>query len=68
MKRPYTFEELCYSELIHNYCERTGRGDLESRHMPLGLFMCEGRFCEEAYQTYLEECEEDDNMFEEDEQ
>ncbi len=42
-------EELC------NYCPPTGYGDTRSCYTPNGLQMCEGRWCAEAYQKYLDD-------------
>lgn len=42
-------EELC------SYCEQTEWGDRRSYGTPTGPVMCEGAFCGEAYDLYLDE-------------
>lgn len=42
-------EELC------NYCYRTDYGEHKSCITPSGYSCCEGAYCEEAYESYLEE-------------
>lgn len=42
-------EELCH------YCLRTERGEYKSVGYPGGVHYCEGAFCTEAYDLYLEE-------------
>lgn len=48
-----SFEEL--QEDVCNYCRPTQRGEIKMSHGPNGVYMCEGRFCDDAYKTYLEE-------------
>jgi len=48
-----SFEEL--QEDVCNYCRPTRRGEIKISHGPNGVYMCEGRFCDDAYKTYLEE-------------
>lgn len=42
-------EELC------SHCAETDCGEKKECHTPNGLWMCEGRWCDEAYQAYLDE-------------
>jgi hypothetical protein len=51
-----TKEEL--GDNLCNYCIPTERGREATVYCPSGLFMCEGIFCDEAYETYLEEEDE----------
>lgn len=48
-----SFEEL--QEDVCNYCRPTQRGEIKMSHGPNGVYMCEGRFCDDTYKTYLEE-------------
>ncbi len=59
MLRPKTLEEL--DDELCNYCEPTQRGTSKCYGTPYGYYSCEGAYCEEAYETYLEEYEDDDN-------
>lgn len=52
-----TFEELCDKEGLCKYCYRTDYGESASYVSPTGVHFCEGRYCEEAYEAYLEENE-----------
>jgi predicted transcriptional regulator len=42
-------EELCC------HCSKTDYGDKKEINTPSGVWMCEGTWCEEAYQAYLDE-------------
>lgn len=42
-------EELCC------HCAETDYGEKKECHTPSGVWMCEGRWCAEAYQAYLDE-------------
>ena len=42
-------EDLC------SHCAQTDYGDKRSFHTPNGVSMCEGRWCDDAYQAYLDE-------------
>jgi len=53
-----TIEEL--GDTLCNYCYETERGAKATILTPNGPSMCEGRFCGNAYDRYLEEEEEDD--------
>lgn len=57
-----TFEEMCDDESICKYCAATDYGDYKSCHTPNGYYMCEGTWCEEAYDAYLEEEETSFNI------
>lgn len=57
-----TFEELCDSEEICEYCSATDYGEHKSCHTPNGYWMCEGSWCEDAYDEYLDENETTENI------
>ena len=42
-------EELC------NHCSATDYGEKKEYHTPSGVYMCEGRWCDDAYQAYLDD-------------
>ena len=42
-------EDLC------SHCSATDYGDKKSYSSPSGVHMCDGRWCDEAYQAYLDE-------------
>lgn len=50
-----TFQELCDSEEICNYCYCTDYGEHKFYSTPNGCWFCEGSWCDEAYEAYLEE-------------
>lgn len=50
---PLTKDEL--EDGLCAYCLRTDRGKKSAVHSSNGVDMCEGRYCDEAYETYLEE-------------
>lgn len=52
-----TFQELCDEESLCTYCSRTDYGENKSYVTPTGFYSCEGSYCEEAYEAYLEENE-----------
>lgn len=52
-----TFEEMCDDMEICNYCSRTDYGEHKSYVTPSGFYSCEGSWCDEAYEAYLEENE-----------
>lgn len=41
-------EDLC------SHCSQTDYGDKKELHTPSGVWMCEGRWCDDAYQEYLD--------------
>ena len=49
-----TFEEMCDDETICDYCSATDYGEHKSCHTPNGYYMCEGMWCKDAYEDYLE--------------
>jgi hypothetical protein len=53
-----TIEEMQDSEELCKYCIKTDYGERKAMHTPNGYYTCEGSYCEEAYDAYLEE-EED---------
>lgn len=50
-----TFEEMCDGESICNYCSQTDYGEHKSYGTPDGQVFCEGTWCEDAYDDYLDE-------------
>lgn len=48
-------EELLANEILCDYCVETGRGEHAFSSSPNGPIMCEGRFCDKAYQRYLDD-------------
>lgn len=50
-----TFEEMCDDECICNYCSRTEYGEYKSGVTPDGYWSCEGSWCKDAYEDYLDE-------------
>jgi len=50
-----TFEEMCDDESICDYCSRTDYGEYKSEVTPNGYWSCEGSWCNEAYECYLED-------------
>jgi hypothetical protein len=50
-----TFEEMCDNESICNYCHRTDYGENKCYSTPNGYYCCEGAYCAESYEDYLEE-------------
>ena len=53
-----TFEELCDSQEICKYCYATDYGERAEYVTGGGTYVCcEGSFCSQAYDSYLEENE-----------
>lgn len=46
-------EEL--DDSLCGYCSQTDCGDKKEIHTPNGTWMCEGRWCNDAYQEYLDD-------------
>ena len=65
MDKPLSFDDMCDSkEALCSYCRYTDYG-LEDYHGemklgPNGPYGCEGEWCNEAYERYLEEFEEEE--------
>ncbi len=57
-----TFEEMCDSEEICEYCSATDYGEHKSCYTPNGYWMCEGAWCKDAYDDYLDENETTENI------
>ena len=57
-----TFEELCDSEEICSYCSTTDYGEHKQGVTPSGYWSCEGAFCGEAYEGYLDENDTTENI------
>lgn len=57
-----TFEEMCDDESICNYCSRTDYGEHKSSSTPNGYWCCEGAWCKESYDSYLDENEGTENL------
>lgn len=49
-----TFEEMCDDETICDYCRATDYGEHKSCVTPNGYSCCEGRWCGDAYNDYLD--------------
>lgn len=52
--KPIPFEDMDV-EILCQYCEKTDYGNEAYYHTPHGIESCEGRWCEEAYDAYLED-------------
>jgi len=48
-----TIEEL--DECLCKYCYRTDYGERKGGSTPNGYWSCEGSFCEETYESYLDD-------------
>ena len=57
-----TFEEMCDDNSICNHCFRTDYGEHKSCITPNGYWCCEGVWCDEAYELYLDENETTENI------
>ena len=57
-----TFEEMCDSEEICSYCSHTEYGEYKSGVTPNGYWSCEGSWCKDAYEDYLDENGTTDNI------
>ena len=49
-----TFEEMCDDESICGYCYRTDYGESRGYSTSNGYFSCEGVWCKESYESYLD--------------
>lgn len=52
--KPIPFEDISDDELCQ-YCSRTNYGEIKFVDSPDGPIYCEDRWCEEAYDAYLED-------------
>jgi len=50
-----SFEEMCDDETICDYCHQTDYGEYKSCVTPSGYSSCEGTWCEESYEAYLDD-------------
>lgn len=50
-----SMDELSDREELCQYCSDTGYGEYATYSTPNGPVMCEGQFCDKAYQEYLDE-------------
>ena len=57
-----TFEELCDEDSICNHCSATDYGEHKSCITPNGYWSCEGAWCKESYEKYLDENETTENI------
>lgn len=57
-----TFEEMCDDESICNYCSHTEYGEYKSDVTSNGYWSCEGSWCKDAYEEYLDENETTENI------
>lgn len=55
-----TIEEL--DDDLCSYCHRTEYGKYAQYGTPNGYVSCEGQFCDEAYESYLEENDATEKM------
>ena len=49
-----TFKEMCDDESICDYCSQTDYGEHKSYGTPNGQWFCEGVWCKDAYESYLD--------------
>lgn len=57
-----TFDELCNEEEICNYCKQTNYGEHKECITPDGYWCCEGSWCSDAYEIYLDENNTTENI------
>ncbi len=50
-----TFDEMCEDETICGYCHNTDYGENKSCVTPNGYVCCEGTWCKDSYEDYLED-------------
>jgi hypothetical protein len=50
-----TYEEMCDEESICNYCSQTDYGECKSSATPNGYWSCEGSWCKDSYDKYLDD-------------
>lgn len=53
---------MCDSEEICSYCSYTEYGEYKSGVTPSGYWSCEGSWCKDAYEDYLDENETTENI------
>ena len=49
-----TYSEMCDDEYICNYCSPTDYGEHKLCSTPDGYYLCEGNWCKDAYDAYLD--------------
>ena len=57
-----TFQEMGDDETICDYCHPTDYGEYKFVHTPNGYDTCEGTWCQEAYDSYLDENDATEKM------
>jgi hypothetical protein len=57
-----TLEELCESEELCKYCSATEYGEYKFYTTPNGYYSCEGSYCEDAYESYLDDKNTTENI------
>jgi hypothetical protein len=57
-----TFKEMCDDESICDYCSATDYGENKSFSTLNGYYMCEGTWCKEAYESYLDNEDTTENI------
>ena len=57
-----TLEEMCDIEEIFSYCSHTEYGEYKFGTTPNGYYSCEGSWCKDAYEDYLDENETTENI------
>jgi hypothetical protein len=53
---------MCDDESICDYCSPTDYGEHKSCHTPSGYYMCEGTWCKESYEVYLDDENATENL------
>lgn len=63
MNKPLSFEEISgLDEVLCEHCLCTEYGlSMGAQHVSAYNFGCEGSYCKEAYESYLEDFEEEEN-------
>lgn len=57
-----TYEEMCDDESICDYCSRTDYGEYKFSSTPDGYWSCEGSWCKESYDAYLDNEDTTENI------
>jgi hypothetical protein len=57
-----TFDEICDDETICDYCSQTDWGEHKSYGTPNGQVFCEGTWCKDSYEAYLDDNNATENL------
>lgn len=57
-----TFQDMCDDETICQYCLRTGYGEYKQSWNGNGYDFCEGAWCKESYERYLDDFGATENL------